>query len=140
MIARLSHHSKQYLALLVLGLSGCSTLGTQIAPVGLCSVAAAPAQYSGKIIRVSGIASPGPHYDAAINGVACPSLLFAISPSESVENTASYGVFRKIIFGTYLEREQRAKVDLTARFVWRPNEVPARILVVKVMHSAQLVP
>jgi hypothetical protein len=138
MIARLSLHSYQCLALLALGLSGCSTLTTRITPTDLCSVADAPMQYSGKIIRVSGIASPGPHYDTAINGVSCPNRLFAITADESVENTASYGLLRKIIFGS--EREQNATVDLTARFVWRPNEVPARILVVRVVHSAQLAP
>ena len=118
--------------------SGCLSFGKS--PEGitdLCEIAANPASFNGKTVRVAGIAAPEAHYNIFLYSRDCPRTAFIAGAHDAVERTANHEALSKILWVGYPERRKSAAVELVAKFSWRQNEVPTRVMWIKEVASVQ---
>jgi len=82
---------------------------------------------------------PTAHYIIALYDSNCPEKKFALAIPSKLENDSKLDELRKIIWVDDPMLASRARVQITGRFMWRPDDVPARTLSLNSVDSAEKV-
>jgi hypothetical protein len=88
-------------------------------------------------LQIEALATPASHYTTAVYDPACADKKFALATTPEVEQAKSYKELRAILWGAYPEKKNQARVRMTAKFSWHQNEVPARVLSLSSLESAE---
>ncbi len=130
--------TKAALLLPVAALCACAGFGkSPDVLTDLCAIAKNPTEFEGRTVRVVGVVAPEPHYNKFLYSHECPRTAFIMATSDTVESTNLYESLRTVLWSTYPEKQRSATVNFVAKFVWRPNDTPARIMWVKEITSVQ---
>lgn len=128
--------------LIALGLSllaaGCVTTKFKDAiETDICSLIEKPSEYTNRIVAVSGVAKPAHSYNIDLSSEECGGKVITLLVPGSMENDPAYDALSSLLWTDQDEVENQVQVRVIGKFIWRPDAVPAWLLSLRKIESAE---